>query len=257
MHSPLVQLRDQTWIPYVPGDALSAGRLFEIWYPTDVDTGALHMSRLRALDPAGPLTNFLLHDHEDNLFYRQLGMANEPVYNQHASAYLWRDEPMHAIRAFYSMLACAFSHSVFESVEHRWGWGEYFCPPSTDGAWFELLRNMLLREAEQDTLLLCQAAPRRWFEHGKQIRIARAPTYFGPVTFTVESRADEGRISLDLQVPDRRKPAAILARIRHPDQKLIRSVTVNGRDWPDFDRSKEWVRIAKPEAMRYLIEAIY
>ena len=130
-------MSDGTWIPYVPCEATTPRRRFDQWYPTDVDTGALHLSRLAALDPRGPLTTYLLHDHEDNLFLHGWGMANEPVYNQHATAYLLRDDVPPAIRAFYSMLACAFSHSVLEPVEHRWGWGQYFGPPSTDGAWFE------------------------------------------------------------------------------------------------------------------------
>ena len=107
MRAPLVPLRDRTWIPYVPADASTPRRLLEVWYPTDVDTGPLHLSRLAALDPRGPLTTYLLHDHEDNLFLNGWGMANEPVYNQHATAYLRRDDVKPAIRAFYSMLACA------------------------------------------------------------------------------------------------------------------------------------------------------
>jgi len=174
MQSPLVELRDHTWMPYVPGDALTPRRLPEIWYPTDVDCGALHLSRLKALEANGPLTTCLLNDHEDNLFFKQWGLANEPVYNPHATAYLLRDDPKPAIRAFYSMMACAFSHSTFEPVEHRWGWGQYFGPPSTDGAWFELYRQMLIHERDDDTLLLCQATPRAWLENGKRIEVRRA-----------------------------------------------------------------------------------
>ena len=58
MRSPLVQLRDRTWSPYVPCDALAARHLYEVWYPTEVDTGALHLSRLRALDPNTKTTCF-------------------------------------------------------------------------------------------------------------------------------------------------------------------------------------------------------
>jgi len=64
-----------------PCDALTPRRLMETWYPTDVDTGALHLSRLKALEPSGALTTYMLNDHEDNLFFRGWGMANEPVYN--------------------------------------------------------------------------------------------------------------------------------------------------------------------------------
>ena len=45
--SPLVQLRDHTWQPFVPSDARTPRRLMEIWYPTDVDTGPPHLFRLR------------------------------------------------------------------------------------------------------------------------------------------------------------------------------------------------------------------
>jgi len=77
--SPLVQHADGTWNNYVPCDALTPRRLLDQWYPTDVDTGALHLARLRAIDPRGCLTTALLQDHEDNLFLNQWGMANEPV----------------------------------------------------------------------------------------------------------------------------------------------------------------------------------
>ena len=47
--SPLVQLRDGTWMPYVPAEALTPRRLLDQWYATDVDTGAVHLLRLKAL----------------------------------------------------------------------------------------------------------------------------------------------------------------------------------------------------------------
>src|SRR5262249_52456155 len=47
--SPLVQLRDHTWIPYVPSEATTPGRRFDQWYAADVDTGPVHLARLKAL----------------------------------------------------------------------------------------------------------------------------------------------------------------------------------------------------------------
>ena len=205
----------------------------------------------------GPLTTYLLHDHEDNLFLNGWGMANEPVYNQHATAYLRRDDVKPAIRAFYSMLACAFSHSVLEPVEHRWGWGQYFGPPSTDGAWFDLYRHMLIQERDDDTLLLLAATPRNWLEDGKQIEIRRAPTYFGPLSMTVESRAASGTIRANLDMPQRSRPKELLVRLRHPAGKRLAAVKVNGGDWPQFEPGKEWVRIVNPDQSRYEIVASY
>ena len=251
--APLVQLRDHSWTPFVPCDALTPRRLMETWYPTGVDTGALHLSRLKALAPSGSLTTYMLNDHEDNLFFRGWGMANEPVYNQQGTAYLLRDEVKPAIRAFYSMMACAFSHSVFEPVEHRWGWGQYFGPPSTDGAWFELYRHMLIHERDDDTLLLLQATPRRWLEDGKRIEVAGAPTYFGPVSMSIVSHAGSGEIRASIALSARRRPGVLLVRLRHPQHVAIKSVSVNGQNWMDFDAKREWIRIEKPNRDTYEI----
>lgn len=138
-------------------------------------------------------------------------------------------------------------------MKHRWGWGQYFGPPGTDGAWFELYRQMLIQEGDDDTLRLCQAPPRRWLEDGKQIQVKRAPTFYGPLDMRVESRAATGEIRVELGMAKRKKPAAILMRLRHPQEAPIRSVRVNGRQWPDIDPNQEWVRIKQPTEERYEI----
>ncbi len=255
--SPLVQLRDGTWMPYVPAEALASGRLLHEWYATDVDTGAVHLLRLKALRADGVLGDALLHDHEDNLFYKGWGIANEPVYNQHATAYLLRDQPEAVVRTFYSYIASGFSHTVLEPVEHRWTHGQYFGPPSTDGAWFELFRNMLVRERDDDALVIAQATPRAWLADGKTIEIENAPTWFGRLSATIESRAASGEIRADVQMPSASRPSALVVRFRHPDGARIRAVTVNGSEWRDVQPDGESVRIPSPEAGRYEIVARY
>ena len=257
VRSPLVELRDHTWSPYVPCEATKDGRLLEVWYPTDVDTGAVHLLRLKALPADGDLADALLNDHEDNLFLHHWGIANEPVYNQQATAYLLRDDPKAVVRAFYSYMASAFSHSVFEPVEHRWRWGQFFGPPSTDGAWVELYRNMLVRESDDQTLLLAQATPRAWIEDGKKIEVKNAPTWFGNVSFELRSHASTGTIEATVQIEGRQPGRTILLRLRHPENKPIRRVTVNGKEWRDFDPGKEWVKLPAAGAQRYSIVAGY
>ena len=53
VRSAAVQLGDGTWIPYVPNDAQGSGRLFDVWCPTDVDSGPLHLPRLKAPGSCG------------------------------------------------------------------------------------------------------------------------------------------------------------------------------------------------------------
>jgi len=255
--SPLVQLRDHTWVPYVPGEATTTGRMLDQWYAADVDTGPVHLLRLKALPPDCELADSLLHDHEDNLFLNGWGIADEPVYNQQATAYLLRDDPKATIRTFYSYMASAFSHSVFEPVEHRWSQGQFFGPPSTGGAWFELYRHMLIHELDDQSLLLAQATPRKWLEDGKKIEVKQAPTYFGDISFTIESRADFGEILANVTLPGQRRPRALIVRLRHPAGKPLRAVMVNGLKWKDFDVQREWVRIENPVREKYTLSASY
>lgn len=257
VQSPLVQLRDHTWSPYVPTEALTFGRTLTQWYPTDVDTGALHLVRLGALPAAGELATALLNDHEDNLFLLGRGLANEPVYDQQATAYLLRDDPEAAIRVFYSLLAGGFSQSALEPVEHRWTHGQYFGPPSTDGAWAELYRNMVVRETAEGGLFIGQATPRAWLEDAKEIQVRNAPTEFGSVSFSLRSDVSQGVIKAEVEMPSRSVPRSLKIRLRHPSRGVIRSVMVNGRPWTDFDAAKEWVTISSPREKRYTVEAHY
>jgi hypothetical protein len=155
------------------------------------------------------------------------------------------------------MMACAFSHHQFSPLEHRWAWGQYYCPPSTDGAWFDLYRHMLIQERDDDALVLLPAAPRKWFEDGKQIRIEHAPTYYGPTSLTVVSHTANGEITTTVDVPSRNPPAALLVRLRHPQGRPMQSVLVNGKNWTDFVAAKEWVRISTPGERNYTIVARY
>lgn len=257
VQSPAVQLADGSWTNYVPTDAMTHRRILEEWYPTDVDVGPLHLARLNVIDPGGWLTTAMLNDHEDNLYFKNQGAANEPVYVQQADVYLRRDEPKAAIRAFYSLMACGFSHHQLTSIEHRWDWGQYYGPPSTDGAWFELYRKMLIDEIGGDTLLLGQAIPRPWLEDGKRIKVKDAPTLFGPVSFEILSHTFKGEISAHLELTKRDPPGELYIRFRHPQHKAIRSVKINGMNWKDFNVKKEWIRIEDPQKTSYDIVVKY
>ncbi|MCZ7635529.1 MAG: hypothetical protein M5U12_05450 [Verrucomicrobia bacterium] len=258
VRAPAVPLADGTWHNYVPCAATLPRRLFDQWYPTDVDTGPLHLVRLAAIDPRGWLATALLHDHEDNLFLKQWGAANEPVYNPQGTAYLRRDEPEAAIRTFYSTMACAFSHGQLEPVEPRWARGQYFGPPSTDGAWFELYRNLLLNELHGDgCLFVGQAIPRAWLADGQRITIRGRPHGSAPVSLLIESAAAQGSITAHVEFTGPLRPATLLVRLRHPTRQTLRAVRVNGAPWADFDPAREWIRLSSPEGPRYTIQARY
>jgi hypothetical protein len=154
-------------------------------------------------------------------------------------------------------MACAFSQTIYEPVEHRWTHGQYFGPPSTDGAWFELYRNLLVREVDDHTLFLGQATPRKWLSDGKVIEVVKAPTYFGEVSFKIQSHAASGRIAAAVDLQDGRQPQTLYVRLRHPESLPLRAVTVNGRPWTRFSAEKEWIEIDNPSESHYAITAEY
>jgi hypothetical protein len=96
---------------------------------------------------------------------------------------------------------------------------------------------------EGRSLCGARAIPRAWLEQGKKIAVRNAPTYFGPLAYEIVSDVDHGRITATVEMPSRTPPQTVLVRFRHPQRKPIKSATVNGKAWSDFDPAKEVVRL--------------
>ena len=114
--------------------------------------------------------------------------------------------------------------------------------PFEEAAFLERFRLMLVME-DGDTLWLARATPRAWLEQGKKISVKNAPTDFGTLAYEIVSDADRGKIAATVQMPSRKPPQAVLLRLRHPQAAPMKSVTVNGRPWTDFDPAKEVIRL--------------
>lgn len=129
--------------------------------------------------------------------------------------------------------------------EH-WHLGNYdkcSAPDNGTAGWFlENFRNLLVME-EGESLWLARATPRVWLEQGKRISVKHAPTYFGTAAYEIVSDADQDKITATIEIPARKPPRAVLLRLRHPQRKPIKRVTVNGKAWSDFDPTKEVVKL--------------
>lgn len=144
---------------------------------------------------------------------------------------LRRNEPKRAILGFYSTMAFGMTRTTYGGVEHPYVTGQnpHTIPHLRTGSQqLRLLRSMLVRE-EGDRLILAQAAPQSWLEHGKSVRVQNAPTHFGPLSYQIDSLAGQGRIAVRIDPPKRQVPAAIVLCLRHPRGKPIRAARVNGR----------------------------
>ena len=93
------------------------------------------------------------------------------------------------------------------------------------------------------SLWLARATPRVWLEQGQKISVKNAPTHFGKVAFDITSDVGHGRINATLSLPSRNPAGEVCLRLRHPEATPIRSVRVNGQDYPDFDSAREVVKL--------------
>ncbi len=163
-------------------------------------------------------------------------------------AWIERGEIEKALLAFYSVLAYGVDRETLGTVE-RFSpedrrYTPFFMNGSASGRILMMIRKTLLMENE-GTLRLMAAAPRRWFEDGKRIVVENAPAYFGGLSMSVLSEADQGRIQARLELTRTRgdRLRGIVLRVPHPARRPIRSVLVNGKPWASFDAARETVTL--------------
>jgi len=128
------------------------------------------------------------------------------------------DDQQAAVRDLYALLL----HTSSTHAPQEWGtvpWGSRDNGRHTlnllpDGAasakTIELLRNMIVREFNEDLYLLSAVSP-EWLKPSKVIEAVDAPTNFGPLSLKLQA-ADES-LTLSLAGPNRNPPKRILVRI--------------------------------------------
>ncbi len=145
------------------------------------------------------------------------------------SLLLQRDEPDKALAGFYAILAQGFTRDSFVGSEtvslvplDSRG-RQLFCPPNSaaNASILRLLRELLVQEVDTDddgepeTLRLLFGTPRAWLDDQKEIRLARAPTAFGPVSLSIKSNLEQGELHASIELPPR-LPQRTLLRLRLP-----------------------------------------
>ncbi|TWU22878.1 hypothetical protein Pla52o_24100 [Novipirellula galeiformis] len=159
------------------------------------------------------------------------------------------DEADQIVLSLYGKLAHGMTRNTFISGEgDSFGVvpGQYYralyLPPSnTNNALFlKTLHDMLVfthfdAAGHPEQLQLAHFTPRGWLEHGKTIRVERAPTRFGPLSFTIASKIEEGRVEAEVVVPTRLPPPQLSLRLRVPEGHMLKQVEVNGRQHTRFD----------------------
>ncbi|NQT82705.1 hypothetical protein HQ563_06755, partial [bacterium] len=260
IRSPVVKLRDGSYIPHIPSRVHRRGRSFG-WLSETLE-GAIHLVRTGLFEPWDPISTWIMKDFEDNLYlsnqfgytvpdfekywFDRGGFSMQPCLLCSPLPYLFRDEIKHYLRAYFNSFAVCFFPDTVMLTEHPlpamgdWRGDHYKASDESNSTYW--LRLMFIQE-EGDELYLARAIPRYWLADGQKIAIERAATYFGPMSFEMRSFANEGRIEMTLDPPTRNAPKAIHIRFRHPENKPITRVTLNGKPYSDFDPKTESVTL--------------
>ena len=255
---PVVRLRDATYVPKIPSRLYERGRAHG-WLRETLE-GAMFLPAYGLLDPDAPETEWILKDYEDNLYISERYGYAIPAFEEFWFSrggfsmqanlldgplpYLWRDDIKHFIRAYFNGFASAFYPEISMCNEHSlpelgYPRGDHF--KSSDEAQSTYWLRLMFINEMGPKLYLGQAVPRYWLSHGNKVGIRNAPSNFGVLSFTMESKSAEGLIKAVLDPPRRNPPESIFLRLRHPDGGRIKSATVNNQPYDRFDADKEWI----------------
>jgi hypothetical protein len=133
--------------------------------------------------------------------------GTDQVYGVNVSRFLAdNDQAEQLVLSLYGQLAAGMTphtfvageaHSVAPLGAHA-GRTMYNPPNSgANAAFLVTLRAMLVHEVG-GTLRLAYATPRAWLAPGKRIEVRNAPTSAGPVSYTIDSRADDVLVTVDV-----------------------------------------------------------
>lgn len=278
--APVIRLRDNTYVPYVPTRPYQRIRLFgpiRVAYYTRYPQKALPTYRLSATREVlygpmillameifrhdEPFAEWVIDDWEDNAtmsttlglhvhgwvdeeyWFSRGGMVFQANLQNPILTYLRRNEVPAAIRNLYNDFVSCYYPAVNVFTEEYRQWRSPsgpFYKIPDEAKFVNRLRDSLLRE-EGDTLWLAAGAPRRWFAAGEKIEMRAAPSYFGPVSYRTEASASG--VEAEVELPQRNRPRTVWLAIRAPEGKRMRAVEINGQPWKDFDAAGERIRL--------------
>ncbi len=272
--SPVVRVRDGTYRSFIPFACYVRGFASGAWSwrrpGSGAHVGGLYWDTIQGaealINPAellpvqDPRVQGMLDVLEDRLLMENPKVAErtpgfdpakdwfahaawhyQPGLERHANIHLAADDPPNFLRSWLNQYAAL----ILPNVDYTFREHTTAGPPDKifeEAAFLERFRDMLVME-EGDWLWLARATPREWLEQGKKIKVEAAPTHFGTVAYEIVSSTNDGKIKAIVAMPSRGGQAGVLLRFRHPTAAPIKTVTVNGRPWQQFDKDKEVIRL--------------
>ncbi len=167
----------------------------------------------------------------------------QPYYTRNAEIYALRDDVKPFLRSYFNSLAAMLNPEVLTLWEHFNRSGAWDKTHET-GYFLHQTREMLVQERGNE-LWLAPLITSNWLADGLSLAVTNAPARFGRVSYRLTSHTRDGVIEARIEPPARSTPKAIVLRLRHPDGKPLRAVTVNGQPHTHFDVKRETITLPR------------
>jgi hypothetical protein len=265
---PVVPLANGAWVSNYSGMLDCLGNIEEFVPSEDanrtwgyaVEIGMYQLAANRLVDPRCDEVTQMMDYLEDHQFLRsgwfdypeQQNRKNvfcfggfskiQPYYCRGAEVYALRDEVKPFLRSYFNALSAmlnAENLSLWEHFHDSGAWNK-----THETGWFLCQTATMFVLDRDDELWLAPMVTNRWLQDGMKVEVRNAPTRFGPVSYKIASAAAAGHIDAEIQPPTRGTPKRLVIRLRHPEGKPMKAVTVNGKPHQDFDAGKEVVSLA-------------
>lgn len=244
--TPVVRLRDGTYLPFVPPRVHALTHLKEGWirealYP------ALHLVFGEVYEERHPFTDWMIQDLEDNVFlsresgygppdpranfFNLGGFTLQPNLPDLPLTYLKRDQVPNFLRGFYNTAWASLYPETMCFAEWVPAFGKGSGPlyKTPDECKFVQWMGAMLVLERDGGLELGLGVPRAWMRPGQRVRLQRAATWFGSLDLNILSHADTGEIRASVRLRKTDSPRHLRLRLRHPDGRPLRAASVNGR----------------------------
>lgn len=268
---PVYPLRDGTWVPGYPSQVGTPGPTNDFFpgqdgnrsWCYDIELGAHQLVPQGVLEPTSQDVDWIMDHMEDVQFlasgwfdfpaaenetdpFTYGGFAKvQPYYCRNGEIYALRDDVKPFVRSYFNTLPTLLNTEVLNLQEHFHGMGAWNKTHET-GYFLQQTRSMLVME-RGDALWLAPFVTSNWLKDGMSIEVKNAPTEFGAVSYRIVSSADKGTIEATIDPPTRNALKQLVIRLRDPNGRKIKSVTLNGQPHTDFDASADTIKVAQPK----------
>ncbi len=271
--SPAVGIGGNIYVPYCPTVLTQFGNMQDIanFGMKDCSMGAQHLVVAGVL-AADDKDGYFKADRLENIFYMEKSpfysaedvkadwfnrggyYRSQPYYPRILDVYALNDDVKPFVRSYFNYISPVVNLETLTFWEHVPGTGGWNKAHET--GWFLYYTRKMLVDERDGQLWLAPFVTNYWMGDGKRVVAKDMPTSFGEVSYVISSHVDDGYIEAEVILPKRSKPDSIFLRLRHPQEKKMKSVTVNGKEYKDFDAEKECIRL-KPTDGKVVVKAQY